>query len=64
MWCSLLFEPSFVPFGNLGLFCLSINITDLNQLPGNVRTSPQIFVRDGEKQRVESIKVRTEIICF
>jgi hypothetical protein len=60
----LLFEPMVVPFGNVGLYCLSINITALNQLPGNVRTSPQIFLRDGEKQRVEGITVRAATIFF
>jgi hypothetical protein len=61
----LLFEPLVVPFGNVGLFCLSINVTTaLNQLPGSVRTSPQIFLRDGEKQRVEGIKVRAEIYIY
>jgi hypothetical protein len=51
----LLFEPGVVPFGNLDLFCLSINITALNQLPGNVRTSTHLFLRDGKKQMVKGI---------
>lgn len=55
-------RPSGLTLWKSGLVHVSINITVLNQLSGNVSTLAQRFLADGKIQRIKDIVVRAGIL--